>query len=155
MNVLGYARVSTAEQRSNGYGLDAQEAAIRDECERRGWRLLAMRFAVMDPTRAMTRYVLRRGKLPGQSGRIGEPCGEPTRHNCLRQERRGFGFFRPYRLSPQAFTIQRRAPDDGDSLRRSLLACESSVRVEPNQLEAPHVTQQLLLRGQGFRWALA
>jgi len=40
MNVLGYARVSTAEQRSNGYGLDAQEAAIRDECERRGWRLL-------------------------------------------------------------------------------------------------------------------
>jgi DNA invertase Pin-like site-specific DNA recombinase len=38
--VLGYARVSTAEQAGNGYGLDAQEAAIRDECERRGWTLL-------------------------------------------------------------------------------------------------------------------
>jgi DNA invertase Pin-like site-specific DNA recombinase len=38
--VLGYARVSTAEQAGNGYGLDAQEAAIRDECARRGWTLL-------------------------------------------------------------------------------------------------------------------
>jgi DNA invertase Pin-like site-specific DNA recombinase len=38
--VLGYVRVSTAEQAGNGYGLDAQEAAIRDECDRRGWRLL-------------------------------------------------------------------------------------------------------------------
>jgi DNA invertase Pin-like site-specific DNA recombinase len=34
--VLGYIRVSTAEQAGNGYGLDAQEAAIRDECDRRG-----------------------------------------------------------------------------------------------------------------------
>jgi DNA invertase Pin-like site-specific DNA recombinase len=42
MNVIGYARVSTAEQGSNGYGLDAQEAAIRDECQRRGWRLLGV-----------------------------------------------------------------------------------------------------------------
>src|SRR5688500_3167328 len=39
--VLGYARVSTAEQTS-GYGLDAQESAIRGECERRGWTLLAV-----------------------------------------------------------------------------------------------------------------
>ena len=38
--VLGYARVSTAEQADNGYGLAAQEAAIRAECERRGWTLL-------------------------------------------------------------------------------------------------------------------
>lgn len=38
--VLGYARVSTAEQAGDGYGLDAQEAAIREECERRGWALL-------------------------------------------------------------------------------------------------------------------
>jgi DNA invertase Pin-like site-specific DNA recombinase len=38
--VLGYARVSTAEQAGNGYGLDAQEVAIRDECARRGWWLL-------------------------------------------------------------------------------------------------------------------
>jgi DNA invertase Pin-like site-specific DNA recombinase len=39
-NVIGYARVSTAEQNENGYGLEAQEAAIRAECERRGWTLL-------------------------------------------------------------------------------------------------------------------
>src|SRR4051794_5751627 len=40
MTVLGYARVSTAEQADNGHGLDAQEAAIRTECGRRGWVLL-------------------------------------------------------------------------------------------------------------------
>ena len=38
--VIGYVRVSTHEQASNGYGLDAQEAAIRNECDRRGWALL-------------------------------------------------------------------------------------------------------------------
>jgi DNA invertase Pin-like site-specific DNA recombinase len=38
--VLGYARVSTTEQAGNGYGLAAQEQAIRDECERRGWTLV-------------------------------------------------------------------------------------------------------------------
>jgi DNA invertase Pin-like site-specific DNA recombinase len=40
--VLGYARVSTSEQVGNGYGLDAQEHAIRDECDRRGWALVEM-----------------------------------------------------------------------------------------------------------------
>jgi DNA invertase Pin-like site-specific DNA recombinase len=38
--VLGYVRVSTAEQAGNGYGLEAQETVIRDECARRGWQLL-------------------------------------------------------------------------------------------------------------------
>jgi DNA invertase Pin-like site-specific DNA recombinase len=38
--VLGYARCSTAEQADSGNGLAAQEAAIRAECERRGWTLL-------------------------------------------------------------------------------------------------------------------
>src|SRR5436190_1193388 len=38
--VFGYARCSTSEQAANGHGLDAQEAAIRAECERRGWTLL-------------------------------------------------------------------------------------------------------------------
>jgi DNA invertase Pin-like site-specific DNA recombinase len=38
--VFGYVRVSTAEQAASGYGLSAQEAAIRAECERRGWVLL-------------------------------------------------------------------------------------------------------------------
>ena len=40
--VLGYVRVSTAEQATKGAGLDAQRAAIRAECERRGWTLVAI-----------------------------------------------------------------------------------------------------------------
>lgn len=39
-NVLGYVRVSTAEQVGSGAGLTAQEVAVREECERRGWTLL-------------------------------------------------------------------------------------------------------------------
>jgi DNA invertase Pin-like site-specific DNA recombinase len=38
--VVGYVRVSTVEQSENGGSLDAQEAAITAECERRGWVLL-------------------------------------------------------------------------------------------------------------------
>lgn len=37
---LGYVRVSTDEQVESGAGLDAQERAIREECERRGWELV-------------------------------------------------------------------------------------------------------------------
>jgi DNA invertase Pin-like site-specific DNA recombinase len=37
---VGHLVVSTAEQSENGGSLDAQEAAIRSECERRGWVLL-------------------------------------------------------------------------------------------------------------------
>jgi DNA invertase Pin-like site-specific DNA recombinase len=38
--VLGYARCSTSEQQISGLGLAAQQAAIRAECERRGWELV-------------------------------------------------------------------------------------------------------------------
>lgn len=38
--VIGYRRVSTSEQGTNGVGLDAQRAAIEDECRRRGWQLV-------------------------------------------------------------------------------------------------------------------
>lgn len=38
--VIGYVRVSTAEQAAGGHGLDAQESAIRHEVERRGWVLV-------------------------------------------------------------------------------------------------------------------
>lgn len=37
MHVIGYIRVSTEEQAASGLGLEAQEAAIRAECDRRGW----------------------------------------------------------------------------------------------------------------------
>lgn len=42
MNVVGYVRVSTLDQGENGSGLDAQESAIRSECERRGWNLIGV-----------------------------------------------------------------------------------------------------------------
>src|SRR5215467_4612695 len=40
VNVVGYVRVSTAEQADSGAGLEAQRAAISAEAERRGWRLV-------------------------------------------------------------------------------------------------------------------
>jgi DNA invertase Pin-like site-specific DNA recombinase len=37
---VGYCRVSTDEQHASGAGISAQQAAIKAECERRGWHLL-------------------------------------------------------------------------------------------------------------------
>lgn len=37
---VGYVRVSTAEQHASGAGLRDQRRAVRDECERHGWKLL-------------------------------------------------------------------------------------------------------------------
>lgn len=37
--MIGYVRVSTAEQAESGLGLADQERVVRDECERRGWRM--------------------------------------------------------------------------------------------------------------------
>lgn len=46
MRVIGYCRVSTEEQGDSRAGLEAQEAAIRAEVERRGWDLLDVRYDV-------------------------------------------------------------------------------------------------------------
>jgi DNA invertase Pin-like site-specific DNA recombinase len=40
--VVGYVRVSTAEQAEDGGGLDAQEAAITVEAARRGWVVVTL-----------------------------------------------------------------------------------------------------------------
>jgi DNA invertase Pin-like site-specific DNA recombinase len=42
VEVIGYVRVSTEEQRSSGAGLAAQRSAIEAECHRRGWRLVTV-----------------------------------------------------------------------------------------------------------------
>jgi DNA invertase Pin-like site-specific DNA recombinase len=40
MKVIGYTRVSTAEQAASGLGLADQERRIREECRHRGWHLV-------------------------------------------------------------------------------------------------------------------
>lgn len=46
MRVIGYCRVSTAEQGDSGAGLEAQEAKIHAEVEHRGWELVDVRHDV-------------------------------------------------------------------------------------------------------------
>ena len=46
MRAIGYCRVSTEEQGDSKAGLEAQEATIRDEVERRGWSLIDIRTDV-------------------------------------------------------------------------------------------------------------
>lgn len=46
MRVLGYMRVSTEEQGDSRAGLEAQEAAIRAEVDRREWELVDLRFDI-------------------------------------------------------------------------------------------------------------
>jgi DNA invertase Pin-like site-specific DNA recombinase len=61
--VLGYVRVSTAEQNNSGAGLEAQRRAIVAECERRGWQLVDViddaGFSAKDLKRPGVREALR------------------------------------------------------------------------------------------------
>jgi len=42
MRIVGYVRVSSAEQASSGLGLEGQRTAITEEAQRRGWELVAI-----------------------------------------------------------------------------------------------------------------
>jgi DNA invertase Pin-like site-specific DNA recombinase len=42
LRVVGYIRVSTEDQADSGAGLEAQRAAIHDQCRRRSWELVAL-----------------------------------------------------------------------------------------------------------------
>ena len=42
MRIVGYVRVSSAEQASSGLGLEGQRTAITGEAQRRGWELVAI-----------------------------------------------------------------------------------------------------------------
>jgi DNA invertase Pin-like site-specific DNA recombinase len=62
MRVLGYVRVSTAEQSHSGAGIEAQRAAIIAECERRGWELVEILddagYSAKDLNRPGVRFAL-------------------------------------------------------------------------------------------------
>jgi len=59
VNVVGYCRVSTAEQGRSGLGLEAQRDAIRAACTIRGWDEPDIRTEVKSGGRASNRPVLR------------------------------------------------------------------------------------------------
>lgn len=60
MRVVGYIRVSTAEQGDSGLGLEAQRHVIETEAERRGWALVDVREDVASGKRADNRPGLQR-----------------------------------------------------------------------------------------------
>lgn len=67
--VVGYARVSTDEQGSNGAGLEAQRSAIEAECARRGWRLSRIEEDVLS-ARTMKRPGLQAALDACRSGEV-------------------------------------------------------------------------------------
>jgi len=62
--VVGYVRVSTAEQGKSGLGLEAQRSAIRAECKRRGWQLVKLYQDTTSGKDLKNRPGLTEGALP-------------------------------------------------------------------------------------------
>jgi DNA invertase Pin-like site-specific DNA recombinase len=60
MRMVGYTRVSTAEQAASGYGLKAQESVIRETIERRGWELAELIRDEGESGKSLTRPGLQR-----------------------------------------------------------------------------------------------
>jgi hypothetical protein len=72
--IVGYARVSTAEQGANGAGLAAQRAAIEAECGPQGWQLVATEEDLQDAGPSMLWATAQVPKRAKES----EPEPEPT-----------------------------------------------------------------------------
>ena len=68
-NVIGYVRVSTGQQGESGAGLEAQEQAIRAECERRGWKLIGIERDVLSGKSMNGRHGLDRALRAVESGK--------------------------------------------------------------------------------------
>jgi DNA invertase Pin-like site-specific DNA recombinase len=69
--VVGYLRVSTAEQADSGLGIAAQRAAIEAECERRGWRLVGIEADNGASGKSLDRPGLARALAAVESGQAG------------------------------------------------------------------------------------
>ncbi len=69
--VIGYVRVSTQEQAGSGLGMEAQRAALEAECDRRGWRLVAVHEDAGLSGKSADRPGLRAALEDVQSGRGG------------------------------------------------------------------------------------
>lgn len=67
--VIGYVRVSTEEQGESGAGLEAQRAAIKSECARRGWQLARIEQDVLS-AKSMNRPGLRSALDACRSGEV-------------------------------------------------------------------------------------
>ena len=67
--VVGYVRVSTAEQGVRGVGLETQRRAIRAECHRRGWELVRIEQDVLSG-RSMNRPGLQVALAACRSGEV-------------------------------------------------------------------------------------
>jgi DNA invertase Pin-like site-specific DNA recombinase len=66
IRAIGYVRVSTDEQHHSGAGLAAQRTAIKAECARRGWELLA----VIGEDKGASSATLDRAGLREATGRL-------------------------------------------------------------------------------------
>lgn len=69
--VVGYTRVSTTDQANDGFGLQAQEKAIAQECEKRGWSLVSIESDHGESGKSLDRPALRSALDKVASGEAG------------------------------------------------------------------------------------
>jgi DNA invertase Pin-like site-specific DNA recombinase len=71
LRVVGYIRVSTEDQADSGAGLEAQRAAINEQCRRRSWELVAMHSDTASARSLAARPGLARALADVDTGRAG------------------------------------------------------------------------------------